>query len=169
MHIRTATPLDAQSIGDIRVAAWKHAYREFMPAEFLDSLDPSANLDALRSALQSNPQPFHMTVAEVDDACVGFSIIGKPRYQAPESVAELWAINVYPTHWRGGVGRRLVSEALAQARVKGISAVELWCIEGNSPAARLYEMIGFQATGLSKTTSGLTGRPLTELAYQYAL
>jgi len=169
MHIRTATPLDAQSIGDIRVAAWKHAYREFMPAEFLASFDPSANLDALRSALQSNPQPFHMAVAEVDGACVGFSIIGKPRYPAPDSLAELWAINVHPTHWRGGIGRRLVSEALAQARFKGFAVVALWCIEGNTPAARLYEMIGFQPTGLRKTTAGLTGSPLTELAYQYAL
>ncbi len=100
---------------------------------------------------------------------VGFSIVGKPRYQAPESVLELWAINVHPTYWRARVGRHLVSEALVHARAEGFTVVELWCIEGNTPATRLYEMTGFKPNGQRRTTSDLTGSPLTEFKYQNAL
>lgn len=166
MRIRLATPHDAAAIGDIRVAAWRQAYGAFMPAAFLAALDPSANLDALRLALESTPPPFRMTVAELDGACVGFAILGRPRYAAPESDAELWALNVRPAQWRSGVGRGLMSEALSQAGAQGFAAVELWCIEGNVPALHLYERCGFKRTGERRTTSSLTGHPLTELAYR---
>jgi GNAT superfamily N-acetyltransferase len=169
MLIRPANSLDAESVGEIRVAAWKRAYLKFMPAEYLESLDPTANLDALRSALESRPQPFLMTVAEVNSTCVGFSILGRPRYQAPESVAELWAMNVHPAHWRKGIGRRLVSVALSDARNQGYAMVELWCINGNNAACHLYEESGFTFTGQRRTTTNLTGNPLDELAYQNAL
>jgi GNAT superfamily N-acetyltransferase len=169
MLIRPATSLDAQSVGEIRVAAWKHAYQDFMPAEFLESLNPAANLDAMKLSLDSKPQPFLMTVAEVNGTCVGFSILGRPRYQAPESVVELWAMNVHPTHWRKGIGRRLVSVAISDARRQGYATVALWCISGNNAASRLYEESGFTLTGERRTTTNLTGNPLDELAYQKAL
>lgn len=169
MLIRPAISLDAQAIGEIRVAAWKHAYRNFMPAAFLDSLSPSANMEAMKSALDSQPQPLLMTVAEISGACVGFSVMGPPRYQAPDSVVELWALNVHPAHWRRGIGRGLVSVALSNARRQGYAMVELWSINGNDPASRLYETSGFMRTGQRRTTTNLTGNPLDELAYQNAL
>lgn len=52
-----------------------------MPAEFLESLNPAANLDAMKLRLDSQPQTFLMTVAEVNGTCVGFSILGRPRYR----------------------------------------------------------------------------------------
>lgn len=168
MLIRPATSLDAQSVLEIRVAAWKQAYRDFMPAEFLDSLNPTANLDAMQSDLGSKSPPFHMTVAEVHGICVGFSVMGRPRYQAPESVVELRALNVHPAHWRKGVGNRLVSAALSDARNQGYAMVELWCINGNDAACRLYEEAGFTLTGQRRRTTNLTGNPLEEVAYQNA-
>jgi len=169
MLIRPATSLDAQSVGEIRVAAWKHAYQAFMPAEFLESLNPAANLDAMKLRLDSQPRPFLMTVAELNGACVGFSILGRPRYQSPESVAELWAMNVHPTYWRKGIGRSLVSVALSDARSQGYATVELWCITGNNAASRLYEESGFTQTGQRRTTTNLTGSPLDEQAYKNVL
>jgi GNAT superfamily N-acetyltransferase len=169
MHIRLATALDSQSVGEIRAAAWKQAYRDFMPAEFLESLNPAANLDGLRATLNSKQPRFLMTVAEIDNICVAFSILGKPRYPAPESVAELWALNVQPEHWRKGIGRRLVSAALSDARGQGYAQLELWCINGNLAASRLYEESGFTLTGQHRTTTNLTGEPLHELAYQCKL
>jgi hypothetical protein len=43
MLIRAAGPEDADFIGEIRVAAWKLAYRGFMPDAFLDALNAAAH------------------------------------------------------------------------------------------------------------------------------
>ena len=169
MLLRPANPEDAAFVGAIRVAAWQAAYRGFMPDAYLASLDPSANLDSLRAAVRAETPPFLLRVAEVESQPVAFSILGKPRYAADQSIAELWALNVHPSHWRKGLGQRLVMQARLDAKEQKFAHVELWCIQGNLAAQRLYEACGFQPDGQVRTTSSLTGSPLTELAYKYAL
>lgn len=173
MFIRIATPQDAEFIGAIRVAAWQAAYRGFLPDAYLASLDPGANLDglraALRAALRADTVPFTLRVAEVEGQPVAFSILGKPRYEADPSAAELWALNVHPKHWRKGSGQQLVKQALLDAKEQKFASVELWCIQGNMAAQRLYEACGFHPSGQMRTSSFLTGHSLQESAYTYAL
>lgn len=169
MVIRAAKPEDAESIGAIRVSAWQAAYRGFMPDAYLDSLDPYANLENLRGALRSESPPFVLRVAEIDGQPVAFSILGSPRYEADSSIGELWALNAHPAHWRKGLGRQLVGQALLDAREQKLVSIELWCIQGNLAAQRLYEACGFRSDGRTRTTTALTGHPLQELAYNYAL
>jgi GNAT superfamily N-acetyltransferase len=169
MLIRTAKDEDAESIGAIRVAAWQSAYRGLMPNEYLDSFDPGANLESLRAALRSGTPPYILRIVEIENRPVAFSILGKPRYEADQSVVELWALNVHPAHWRKGSGLQLVKQALMDAREQNRSHVELWCIQGNMAAQRLYETCGFTLGGRTRTTTALTGIPLHESAYKYAL
>ena len=168
MHIRAATPEDAGAVAQVRVAAWRAAYRQFMPDEFLANLDPGQNLDDLRSAMGATEPPFQIRVAESQRAVVAFVIYGAPRYKARPGTLELWALNIQPEYWRLGIGRALVKEVLAAARHAGLTRVELWCIESNVPAVSLYESTGFTRAGVSRTTSGLTGHPLHEVAYEIA-
>ncbi|MFV0632890.1 hypothetical protein [Demequina sp.] len=43
MHvIRPAVPQDGPAMGDIHVAAWRHAYADIMDADFLAKRDPIA-------------------------------------------------------------------------------------------------------------------------------
>lgn len=165
MFIRIATPQDAEFIGAIRVAAWQAAYRGFLPDAYLASLDPGANLDGLRA----DTVPFTLRVAEVEGQPVAFSILGKPRYEADPSAAELWALNVHPKHWRKGSGQQLVKQALLDAKEQKFASVELWCIQGNLAAQRLYEACGFHLSGEMRTSSFLTRHSLQESAYTYAL
>ncbi len=169
MLIRSAKPEDAELIGSIRVAAWQAAYRGFMPDTYLASLDPGANLDELRAALRAKNPPFTLRIAETEGQPIAFSILGKPRYNADQSIVELWALNVHPTHWRKGVGQQLVRQVLLDAKEQKFVSVELWCIQGNLAAQRLYETCGFVPNSQVRTTSSLTGYPLHELAYTYAL
>lgn len=169
MIIRLAIPSDAESIGQVRVHAWQSAYVDHMPTEYLAGLDPMANLDGLRAALGLPEPPFLLKVAELDGSVVGFSILGRPRYQADPDTFELWAVNVVPDHWRKGVGRRLVLEALQDASACSASRVDLWCIKGNRPACALYESTGFSLTGAERINCGLTGHPLHEVAYSIAI
>lgn len=169
MLVRAAIPADAESIGAIRVAAWQAAYRGLMPEPYLSSLDPGANLDSLRTSLLSEDPPFVLRIAEFESKPVAFSILGRPRYQADPSVAELWALNVHPMYWRKGVGEKLVKQALLDAKDQAYSTLELWCIRGNSAAQRLYEACGFTCSDRARITSSLTGHPLEEVAYNHAL
>lgn len=169
MLLRAAKPEDAEFIGSIRVAAWQAAYCDFMPDAYLASLDPGANLDGLRVALRAEPPPFTLRVAEIEKQPIAFSILGKPRYDADPSVAELWALNVHPAYWRKGAGQQLVAHALLDAKEQKFTFVELWCLRGNLAAQRLYETCGFMPDGQARTTNSLTGCPLQELAYRHAL
>src|SRR5262245_19277381 len=165
MLFRLALPSDAEAIGRVRVTAWRAAYRDFMPAEYLAALDPAGNLDSLRSALGSAEPPFVLKVLELDGEVVAFSALGAPRYEAAPRTLELWALYVEPAHWRKGIGRELLLQSLQDARDRGQSTVELWCIKGNRAAIALYEAAGFVPTGIERTTSVLTGHPLCEVAY----
>ncbi|MEI8573049.1 GNAT family N-acetyltransferase [Methylomonas sp. LW13] len=169
MSIRLAIPADAKAIGQIRVAAWRAAYQPFMPSEFLASLDPSANLDALTERLTNPTREFMVFVAEDEGNTVGFSIIGAPRYQTQELTVELWALNVSPAHWRQGLGRKLVDRSVAESFNLGFACIELWCIKGNSPAEAAYAGCGFTLTDKERTSSALTGHPLHEVLYSKIL
>ena len=163
--LRKATPEDSEAIGRIRVAAWRAAYREFLPKSFLDGLDPLEKMAELRNRLVSQSPEFNVSVAEVDEQVVGFSIVGKPRYESEAGTIELWALNVSPDYWRRGVGSCLVTEAAAYARQEQFGAIGLWCIENNTPAQKAYEKLGFIQTGIKRSTSGLTGSILHEVQY----
>jgi RimJ/RimL family protein N-acetyltransferase len=168
MLIRPASLEDVEFIGSIRVAAWQAAYRCFMPDAYLDSLDPTENLDGLRAALCAEIPPLTLCIAETEEMPMAFSVLGKPRYDANHSVAELWALNVHPSHWRKGAGQQLVRRALLDAREQKFTSVELWCIRGNLAAERLYEACGFVSNGQVRTTN-FTGYPLHESGYSCAL
>ncbi|MBK6768070.1 MAG: GNAT family N-acetyltransferase [Ardenticatenales bacterium] len=166
MKVRAARVADADAVDQIRVAAWRAAYRKFMPSEFLASLDPGQNLEGLRAAISATEPPFQTQVAEDRGTVVAYVMFGAPRYKARPGTLELWALNIKPDCWRQGIGRVLVQEVLAAARSAALTRVELWCISGNVPAVSLYESAGFVLTGESRTTSGLTGYPLHEVAYE---
>ncbi len=165
IQTRPATSADAEAIAFVRVAAWRAAYREFMPAGFLAALDPMANLNSLKAKLDSSEPRSHLRVAQVNGAVVAYVTYGTPRYSASAGTLELWALNIMPAYWRQGIGRVLVQEVLAEARQAAFTSVELWCIVGNTPAALLYESLGFVLNGQNRTNSNLTGHPLHEFLY----
>lgn len=169
MSSRLAQPQDAEAIESVRVQAWSSAYRDFMPAAFLEALDPKANVSALRARLAGGSDNLITRVVESEGTVVAFSLLGVPRYDAPDGTVELWAINVLPSHWRRRFGALLVDASVEDARALTASFLELWCIDGNIPAQLLYERSGFVKTTASRTTSRLTGNPLHEVQYRLAL
>ena len=163
--LREAEPKDAEEIGLVRVAAWRAAYQEFMPEQFLDALDATNNLSELKERLSNQNSDFILSVAEEYEQVVAFSIIGKPRYEAPAKAIELWAVNVLPKYWRMGIGSRLVERAIAYSSRSGFESIELWCIKGNTPAQETYKKLGFIESGQERSSSQLTGNTLHELHY----
>jgi ribosomal-protein-alanine N-acetyltransferase len=72
---------------------------------------------------------------------VGFSLF---RTVADES--ELLLLAVLPTHYRRGVGRRLLDDFLDRARNDGVARVHLEVRDGN-PAVGMYRRAGFSPVG----------------------
>lgn len=163
--LRTGIPNDAEMIEKIRVAAWRVAYRDFMPPEYLSKLNPLQHVADLQKTLSEQSMEFFVSVAEEEGQVVAFSMLGKPRYNTKADSIELWALNVHPEHWRKGIGQTLIKKALAMSAKSGFKALELWCIQGNIPAEIAYRKAGFTASGKERQSSQLTGNLLHELHY----
>ena len=61
--------------------------------------------------------------------------------------AHLISMWTAPTHRRHGVGRLLVDEVAAWARLRGARTLQLMVTSVNEPAMRFYERLGFVRTG----------------------
>lgn len=61
--------------------------------------------------------------------------------------AELIAMWVAPDERRRGTAAQMLQAVCESARAAGTQTLTLWVTEGNDPAKRLYESLGFQATG----------------------
>lgn len=85
-------------------------------------------------------------VAELDDGPVGL-VVAMPD-EDPATVG-LYAMFVAERARRRGLGRQLVDAAVEWAASTGAAHASLMVIDGNEPAATLYESCGFAYTGES--------------------
>lgn len=79
---------------------------------------------------------------ELDGQAVG---CGAVAFQG--ETATLSRIYIDRTCRRRGFGRRLVEHLIDRARHQGATAVDLWSDTRFTPAHRLYQALGFRATG----------------------
>ena len=79
---------------------------------------------------------------------------GKIRHKG-----HVFGMYVAPEHAGRGVGRALVAECIARARlIPGLELLQLTVTEGNVRAKSLYEKAGFRAFGLERNALKLGGR-----------
>ncbi len=143
--VRRADPADAGAIARIHVAAWRLAYREFLPPETLARLSTRDRKRYWREALGSGTGRYLTLVAERAGVLLGFSTIAMRSTAGHE--AEITAIYVDPPNWRQGVGTVLLAASLEQARAADADTAVLWVFERNRPAQELYKDFGFAADG----------------------
>lgn len=103
-------------------------------------------------------------LAELDSRLIGaIAIVGREG-----GTAQLRWFLVHPDGRGRGLGRRLLSDALAFCRAVGYSSVFLWTVSPLSAAARLYNAAGFRKTE-EKPAAALWGTTLAEERYDLAL
>ncbi len=99
----------------------------------LDERPPSSVWPVLRR---------HLSLGAAVRAFVLLQLLGTSRPDRHTALVE--AVAVLP-EWRGrGVGRRMMAEALAEARRAGRRRVALYVVEGNHVAIHLYTSLGFR-------------------------
>jgi GNAT superfamily N-acetyltransferase len=141
-----------------------------VPATYLDTLDPRAD-DERRRGHVGEPAPgVKHWVSEVGGEVRGWCSTGPTRDEGldPASVHELWSLYVDPSHWRGGHGAALLSNAVSDARGRGFSEMTLWVLEANPIGRSFYEREGFRPDGSAKRVC-LAGVELPHVRYRLRL
>jgi GNAT superfamily N-acetyltransferase len=142
--IRPAEPNDADGVAQVHVSAWKVAYRNLLPDEFLGRLRPDEW--AARYHFGEAGKPATIVAIERDEIA-GFSTLGPSRDADDPEAGEIYALYVDPTRWGLGVGRLLLAASREQLAGRGHSEALLWVLVGNEQAQRFYTADGWILDG----------------------
>jgi GNAT superfamily N-acetyltransferase len=100
-------------------------------------------------------------VAEEDGEIVGMACTtpgragGVARGPVNPELCHLQMVFVRPSHWGGGIGGQLLDAVLEHARSIGQTRAQLWVVEDNERATRLYVRRGFAHTGTVIEENGM--------------
>jgi GNAT superfamily N-acetyltransferase len=146
--IRRATSSDLEPILSCHNAAWRRAYRDLFPAEYLDGDELLTRQRAdWTDCFASTNSVSEIHVAELDGKVIGFNTF-QPGEVA--STVELTGIYVAPNYWSTGVGSALLRDARDRWRAEGYGEAYLWVAIDNPRAHRSYKKNGWVITEESK-------------------
>lgn len=98
-------------------------------------------------------------VADDDGRIAARLSLSRDPHPASRHIADL-GLMVAEVYRRRGIGKLLLDEALAWARVSGIRKLELHVFPWNEPAIALYESYGFRREGLRRGQYLRDGMPV---------
>lgn len=173
MPIRHALPSDAAAIAAVHVRSWQAAYRDLLPAPYLDALDPAERAVAWRERLTDPAGPVVLVAegaaeAGAVDAFVAFRAWRGEEAAEPSATAELSALYAAPEAWGRRVGRALLAAAVAAMRATGFREAGLWVFEDNARARAFYQAAGWSPDG-EAVVEETGGRELRELRYRLSI
>ena len=110
--------------------------------------------EMLREALEKKELYIGETEGKIA-ACMILNLECNERYQeiswktqaGPGEVMAIHTFGVHPGFSGRGLGTRMMEEAVKIAEGMGLKALRLDVLDGNLPAERLYEKVGFQYAG----------------------
>lgn len=141
LHLRRASPADAEGIAQVYVASWNEGFAHLMPPRILDADQVarwSQELDAGRG---------QWWVADSGRSMAGIVGTGPSRDPVDPALGELDTIAVTPSAWCQGVGRSLMACALDDLRAAGYREAILWTLADYARGRRFYESTGWRASG----------------------
>ena len=150
MIIRIPEVKDSEGIAKVQYEAWKSAYGEIMPAEFVKAMDVDVYTKNWHNALSKKGKGKYLVVEEGGEI-IAFCTFGPARDEDLNSskFAEIVAINVHPSHWRKSVGSKLL-KSIFMATKSQYKFICLWVADENQQAKLFYENFGFNPDGNSK-------------------
>ena len=189
IHVRQAVDSDAHGIAQVHIDSWRSTYAGIVPADHLAGLDYDEREKRWHRLLADRRQ--NAFVAEDQDGrIIGFASGGPERSGSasasgtpsctddpqvesggpdpnapPEYSAELYAIYLYESDQRRGVGRRLVASLCSWFLSRGWHSMLTWVLTDN-PSRNFYEALGGEEVRVETITIG--GTELTEVAYGWS-
>lgn len=148
--MRGAVVADALALATVQSAAWREAYADLFPPDFLAAhTDTGQRAIEWGARLAQATRPQRTFVAVLGGTVAGFVSVGVWRGELiPDAVmGEVYALYVDPARWRRGVGTTLIGRAEEALREDGLSRVRLWVVHGNTRALRFYRHHGWYEDG----------------------
>lgn len=165
MFVRPVVLADVEAIGAVHVRAWQATYRSEMPAEYLDGLDPAERAGYWHAFLSRPQTPdSQLIVVEIDGEVGGFACFGR----SADDQGELYAMNIDPDAWRGGLGRALLNAVETNLSVLGCSEGVLWVTARNTQAQNFYVANGW-TSGVRTRQEQVFGTEVSEVQFQKRL
>jgi len=169
VHLRHANEGDAPGIARVHVETWRAAYRDLLPASFLNALSVGARTEFWTAELHLMAAQRRPWVAESEGEVVGFAAAGPTRDEvAVETTGEIYALYVLPDCWDRGVGRSLLIHVERDLVEHGYSEAVQWVLADNQRARAFYQAAGWRADGATKRYP-IGGSEVTEVRYRLAL
>ena len=137
-RIRRAVHQDAVAIAHVHCAAALAAYADMFPA---DAPKPAPATLAKRWTTTLTDGSTAVFVAESGDDIIGVVALASDP-DVPSGVL-FTKFYIEPQRWGGGIGSLLHDHAINWARRRGDLAVNLWVLEANHRARRMYERRGW--------------------------
>lgn len=153
LAIRAADKDDVAAVADLWTAAntARHAETGLPIGDAPDRAEAEADV---RRRL-SDPAAFAV-LGEQDGEPVAMALVlqaldkeGASQDPIP-GLAHISMVAAHPTRWGRGLAARVLSQAQADARERGFTHAQLWTHETNRRAQRLYERLGWTASGRTK-------------------
>lgn len=139
-------PLAAEhtySLADCHISCWREAYRDLVPAEFLEAFD----IERRATQWERNRvrRPGRTWVAVADGVVIGFASGGPSTDDPPITPIELNALYVRSPWYGTGVAHELLRAALDPE-----IPCSLWVFQENPRAQAFYRKNGFELDGTHK-------------------
>ena len=152
---REWTKEDLPSVRTVTWLTWLEAYSKFIPVEDLRAYyDEHYTLQALEQLFR-NPSVKGF-VAVVDGSVAGYL---KTMTDVSEKRFYISSVYVLPDHQGSGIGGRLMTMAIDEARARGVDEVWLGVMTQNLPALEWYRRNGFTFVEERPFTMGRTTVP----------
>ena len=158
--VRLARENDAPAVGLVQAAVWRDAYAGVLPAQVLDTFEPTAFANAWRRSLAAPPAGvYRLLAACAGDQVVGFASIGPSQDpDASPETGELSAIGVHPRARRAGHGSRLLNATVDTLRGAGAETLHTWTYasRASAPCSASMAAILFAYTAFTAASGPIT-------------
>lgn len=130
---------DAEAIAAVHVTSWDATYRGLVPARLLAGMTLERRVSQWRTRLGSVDGARFVRVARRPDGeIVGIVQAGPARTVGDFADWELDVLYVLDRHHGAGIGRRLMTAAVEEARTREAASLGLWVVAGNARALEFY-------------------------------
>ena len=154
INIRLAVLSDASAMAEIHARSWEAAYKDIMPAKYIEKQSEKRPAQWRNILSQENKKQY---IIEADGKPAGMVCVGEPHHEYTEifnddscidsSFCELHNIYLHPNYFRCGIGTRAMDFAINKGREANKSNIVLWVFAENIGSIRFYEVCGFSVDG----------------------